>query len=96
MGRFDYTKEDCFLFHDAVKEHVLPLVNMIYERKRNKLNLPDLRPWDTEAEPAGLAPLRPFATGKELLEKTITCFEALRPFFADCLRTMDAVDVSSG
>lgn len=92
MGRFDYTKEDCFLFHDAVKEHVLPLVNMIYERKRNKLQLPDLRPWDTEAEPAGLAPLRPFATGKELLEKTIQCFEALRPFFADCLRTMDAMN----
>lgn len=92
MGRFDYTKEDCFQFHDAVKEHVLPLVNMIYERKRNKLNLPDLRPWDTEAEPAGLAPLRPFATGKELLEKTITCFEALRPFFADCLRTMDTMN----
>jgi len=92
MGRFDYTKEDCFLFHDAVKKHVLPLVNIIYERKRNKLNLSDLRPWDTEAEPAGLAPLRPFATGKELLEKTISCFEALRPFFADCLRTMDAMN----
>lgn len=92
MGRFDYTKEDCFQFHDAVKEHVLPLVNMIYERKRNKLDLPDLRPWDTEAEPAGLAPLRPFATGKELLEKTISCFEALRPFFADCLRTMDTMN----
>ena len=92
MGRFDYTKEDCFLFHDAVKKHVIPLVNIIYERKRNKLNLSDLRPWDTEAEPAGLAPLRPFATGKELLEKTISCFEALRPFFADCLRTMDTMN----
>ncbi|HEX8356671.1 MAG TPA: M3 family metallopeptidase, partial [Segetibacter sp.] len=26
MGRFDYTKEDCFSFHEAVKLHVLPLV----------------------------------------------------------------------
>ena len=26
MGRFDYTKEDCFQFHEAVKLHVLPLV----------------------------------------------------------------------
>ena len=25
MGRFDYTKEDCFQFHEAVKLHVLPL-----------------------------------------------------------------------
>src|SRR5206468_4271130 len=27
LGRFDYTKEDCFQFHDAVKGSVLPLVD---------------------------------------------------------------------
>ena len=37
LGRFDYSKEDCFKFHDAVKQHVLPLVNDIYKRKREKL-----------------------------------------------------------
>ena len=89
LGRFDYTKEDCYQFHQAVKEHVLPLVNEIYERKRQKLGLDTLRPWDTEAEPAGVAPLRPFSAGSELLEKTIKCFEQLNPFFADCLRRMD-------
>ncbi|HRQ50758.1 MAG TPA: M3 family metallopeptidase, partial [Agriterribacter sp.] len=31
----------------------------------------------------------PFSGGKELLEKTIVCFNRLRPFFADCLRKMD-------
>src|SRR5690606_2733991 len=25
MGRFDYSKEDCFQFHDAVKQHIMPL-----------------------------------------------------------------------
>src|SRR5665647_1739891 len=25
LGRFDYTKEDCYRFHDSVKQHVLPL-----------------------------------------------------------------------
>jgi oligoendopeptidase F len=89
LGRFDYTKEDCFQFHQAVKEHVVPLVNDIYERKKKKLGLDELRPWDTEAEPAGIEPLRPFATGAELLEKTIRCFENLDPFFADCLRKMN-------
>src|SRR6476469_9551283 len=89
LGRFDYTKEDCFQFHQAVKEHVLPLVNDINERKRKKLGLDSLRPWDTEAEPEGVLPLRPFATGNELLEKTIRCFEQLNPFFADCLRRMN-------
>ena len=53
MGRFDYTKEDCFQFHEAVKLHVMPLVNQIYEDKKKKLGLDTLRPWDIEAEPAG-------------------------------------------
>ncbi|MFX6330802.1 M3 family metallopeptidase, partial [Acinetobacter baumannii] len=51
MGRFDYTKEDCFNFHEAVKLHVLPLVEKIYQQKKEKLGLDTLKPWDTEAEP---------------------------------------------
>ena len=27
LGRFDYGKADCFQFHDAVKQHVLPLAD---------------------------------------------------------------------
>lgn len=88
LGRFDYTKEDCFQFHDAVKQYVLPLVNEIYNRKIQKLALDTLKPWDTEAEPAGIAPLKPFTTGEELYEKTVKCFDQLNPFFADCLRKM--------
>jgi oligoendopeptidase F len=89
LGRFDYSKEDCYQFHAAVKEHILPLVTAIYERKRQKLGLDTLRPWDLEAQPAGLEPLRPFKTGEELLNKTIECFNNLHPFFADCLRKMN-------
>ena len=88
LGRFDYTKEDCFQFHEAVKLHVMPLVNQIYEIKKKKLGLDILRPWDVEAEPAGIQPLRPFKTGEELTEKTIACFDELKSFFGDCLRTM--------
>ena len=91
LGRFDYTKEDTFKFHSSVKEHVLPLVKKIYERKKERLKLETLRPWDVEAEPEGTQPLTPFKTGKELLEKTIECFTELRPFFGDCLRQMDAM-----
>jgi oligoendopeptidase F len=88
LGRFDYTKEDCFKFHEAVKLHVMPLVDQIYRTKKNQLGLDTLRPWDIDAEPAGTQPLRPFRTGEELVEKTIDCFTRLRPFFADCLRKM--------
>ena len=88
LGRFDYKKEDCFQFHEAVKTQVRPLVDFIYDRKRQKLGLKNLRPWDTEAEPDGVKPLTPFATGEELVDKTIECFNRIHPFFAECLTKM--------
>ena len=89
LGRFDYTKEDCFQFHEAVKLHVLPLVAQINKAKKEKLGVDTLRPWDTEAEPEGVQPLHPFEGGKELLNKTEECFTSLNPFFADCLKKMN-------
>ncbi|MEO5594069.1 MAG: M3 family oligoendopeptidase [Chitinophagaceae bacterium] len=89
LGRFDYSKEDCFQFHDSVKKYILPLADKIYEAKKKKLGLDTLRPWDLEAEPEGTAPLRPFKTGEELLQKSIACFDKIRPFFAACLRKMN-------
>ncbi|MEI9943704.1 MAG: M3 family oligoendopeptidase [Chitinophagaceae bacterium] len=91
LGRFDYTKDDCYQFHEAVKLHVMPLVNQLYEIKKKKLGVDILRPWDIEAEPAGIQPLRPFQTGEELLEKTIKCFNELRPFFGECLKKMKSM-----
>lgn len=91
LGRFDYTKQDCFDFHEAVKQHVLPLVNMIYQKKKEKLGLDILRPWDLEAEPSGTTALQPFTTGKELIDLSIECFAKLRPFFGDCLTKMNSL-----
>jgi oligoendopeptidase F len=88
LGRFDYTKEDCYKFHDAVKQYVMPLVNDIYKKKKAKLGLETLRPWDLEAEQADTMPLRPFKTGEELLQKSVECFTKLRPFFGACLQRM--------
>lgn len=89
LGRFDYTREDCFQFHEAVKQNVIPLVNEIYKKKKQKLGIDPLRPWDTEAEPAGIAPLNPFKTGDELLQKTLRCLDEVNPFFAECLQQME-------
>lgn len=92
LGRFDYTSEDSFQFHAAVKEHVMPLVSEIYEKKKKKLGLDNLRPWDVDAEPEGIAPLTPFKTGEELLAKTLRCMNEINPFFADCLKQMQKMD----
>ena len=88
MGRFDYTPASCFQFHEAVSKEVMPLVDSIYEAQRKRLELDVMRPWDTEAEPAGIAPLCPFTDGSDLLKKSIECLDQLDPFFGDCLRKM--------
>ena len=88
LGRFDYTPEDCFAFHAAVREHILPLHKMLVERRQKKLGLDVMRPWDGDAEPVGTEPLRPFETGKELADKSIEVFNKLGSYFSGCLNTM--------
>jgi oligoendopeptidase F len=98
LGRFDYTKEDCFQFHEAVRTQMLPLVDFVYDRKRQKLGLDSLRPWDTDAEPEGVKPLTPFVNGEELVNKTISCFNQMHPFFGECLvkmKEMGRLDLDS-
>jgi oligoendopeptidase F len=88
LGRFDYTPEDCFEFHAAVREYILPLQKMLLEYRRKTLGLAELKPYDVDAEPIGRQPLQPFHTGEELLQKSITVFNQLRPFFGACLTKM--------
>lgn len=88
LGRFDYTIEDCFAFHAAVKEHILPLQAMLTNHRKSRLGIDVMKPWDTDAEPAGTQPLQPFHTGKELSDKAVEVFSKLRPYFAGCLQTM--------
>ncbi len=89
MGRFDYGPGECFSFHQAVKDKIMPLVNEIYKHKKARLGVDQFRPWDTEAHPPDEKALNPFANGDELLKKTIACFRSLNPFFADCLARMN-------
>jgi oligoendopeptidase F len=88
LGRFDYTPQDCFAFHRAIRETVVPLIDDLDLERRQDLNLPELRPWDLDVDVSGKVPLRPFETGEELLEKTITVFGRLDSYLGDCLRTM--------
>ncbi|MBJ6143760.1 M3 family oligoendopeptidase [Hymenobacter sp. BT559] len=88
LGRFDYTPEDTFNFHSAIRETVVPLIDEFDEARRHDLSLPELRPWDLDVDPSGKPPLQPFQTGEELLEKTITVFQRLDPFLGQCLSTM--------
>ena len=88
LGRFDYTPQDCVDFHAAIRATVVPLIDDLDRQRQQDLALPALRPWDLDVDPSGQPPLRPFATGDELLGKTITVFHNLDPFLGNCLKTM--------
>jgi len=88
LGRFDYTPQDCFDFHQSIKETIVPLLSIIDEERKQKLQLEELRPWDLDVDPSGKKPLEPFKTGEELLEKTVQVFYSLDTFLGDCLATM--------
>lgn len=91
MGRFDYTPEDCLQFHESVRNAVVPMLDEMAQERKDTLQVDALRPWDTKVDPQGRSPLKPFATGDELLEKTIRCFTRLDPFLGDCLRIMKSM-----
>ena len=88
MGRFDYTKEDCFKFHESIEKEIAPLIAEIHEERQASLGLEQLKPWDLQVDPKGNDPLKPFEGGEDLLDKCIECFDRIRPFYGACLREM--------
>lgn len=89
LNRFDYSKEDCFAFHEAIKKVIVPLVREIQQKKLLLLGKEKFKPWDLEVDPEGKAPLKPFQNGKELLEGTIRMFNKIDPYFSECILTMN-------
>ena len=88
MGRFDYTPEACFDFHDAVEAVVVPMLDGLTQKRQSALDIDTLRPWDKYVDPLSRPALKPFSGGNDLVEKTIECFSRLDPFLGDCMRIM--------
>jgi oligoendopeptidase F len=91
MNRFDYTPDDCKEFHKTVKEIVVPIIKEFKQDNLNKLGFENFKPWDTSVDPEGKEPLKPFKTGKELLEKTTLIFDKIKDEFGANLREMDRI-----
>ena len=88
MGRFDYTAEDCFSFHNAISKEIVPITNEFEKKRKEKLGYKSYKPWDTSVNVDGLNPLKPFENGEDLINSTIKCFNKLKPFFGECLSIM--------
>jgi oligoendopeptidase F len=81
--RFDYTPEDCVIFHEAIAQVVVPAAARIYEKRRERLRIEAVRPWDLDADPLGRSPLRPFADAEDLNAKTEAIFRRVDPELGD-------------
>lgn len=88
LGRFDYTAEDCTSFHESIAQEITPLVEIFDAERKEKMGLEAYRPWDTAVDAEGKESLKPFEGGEELVDKSIQCFNRLRPYFGECLSIM--------
>lgn len=88
MGRFDYTPQDCFDFHDSTQQAFVPILNQLAKERKEKLGVSELKPWDKAVDATGKPPLVPFKNTSDLIEKTIECFKRLDPFLGTCIETM--------
>ena len=79
MHRHEYTPEDALALHEAVALELVPRLRAQRERRRERLGVATLRPWDLHVDPDGRPPLRPFATVAELEEGLARMFAALDP-----------------
>ena len=88
LGRFDYTATDCYSFHTAIEQEIVPIITSFEEKRKEKLGLENYKAWDTLVDANGKESLKPFEGGDILTDKSIECFNRLRPYFGECLSTM--------
>lgn len=88
-GRFDYTPEECYAFHDAIANEVVPVLKGLQAERRKLLGLPALRPWDLAVDPRNLPPLRPFEKVETMVERTQKIFDQLDPSLSRDFKLMD-------
>ncbi len=87
-GRFDYTPEDCFAFHDAIEKEVVPLQRELQAARREQLKLPELRPWDLSVDPLNRPALKPFQEVPQMILRTQRIFDQIDPGLAQGFLTM--------
>jgi oligoendopeptidase F len=88
MGRFSYTPQDLYRFHDAVEKVVVPFVSELDEHRRQTLKLDALKPWDTVVDLDGRK-LKPFEETREFIDKAVEVLSRVRPDFGHQLKLME-------
>jgi oligoendopeptidase F len=88
LQRFDYTPDDARRFHDSIEKVVVPVASRIYQRRRERLGVDSLRPWDLDVDPFGRPPLVPFQRTSTLKRHIAGIFRRVDPVFGERFERM--------
>lgn len=86
--RFDYSPEDCKSFHRAIEQVFVPAAQRIYEKRRQRLGIDTLRPWDLTVDPFGDSPIKPYESIDEFKTKLQAIFKQVDPAFGEYFQVM--------
>lgn len=87
--RFSYTPEDCKQFHAAAETHLVPLLRQLHQYRAEQMQLKQLKPWDTAADPLGADPLIPADNVSDFLQGLIKMFDRVDPEFGRQFKMMN-------
>ena len=90
LGRFDYTPQDCYAFHEAIEKEIVPILREQAKKRKMALDVGTLRPWDMDVDTSGKAALKPFNGGEDLIDKSIQCFTNINRYLGERLEIMKA------
>jgi len=88
MCRFDYTIDQNLKLLDSIRDEILPVISILEERRKKKLNIRKLRPFDLNVDIESKKSLKPFKNSNELIDKSIICFNQLGHNFGNYLQKM--------
>ena len=88
LGRFDYTPQDCYAFHEAIEKEIVPILKEQADKRKEALQLNALKPWDMDVDISGKPALNPFNSGADLIEKSIQCFTNINSYLGERLEIM--------
>lgn len=86
--RYDYTKQQINDFHEAIRSVITPLMQSIFEDRRNSLWLSILQPYDFEVPLVTVSNNEWFATTDKMVDTLCILLKRLDPEFEIFIRTM--------
>jgi oligoendopeptidase F len=92
MLRLDYTPQDGRQFQQAIEDVVVPAATRMYEKRRARLGVERLRPWDLDQDlyPLDLPPLPAYGGLQDLPAKAEAAFRRVDPQLGDYFHILRA------